>query len=344
MAVNPPPRPPRTRRGRLAVLGPGLLVTAAGVGGSLLLHSWIGAIGLLTWAVLLGALATNSGRLPASARPGLNFTAKKLLRAGVVLLGFSLPITAIVDLGPSVIAMIVVTLLVTLLVTLWFGLRIGLGRPSSLLIATGFAICGASAVAAMADNADADEDDVATAIAMITICGTVAMLVVPLLQAPLGLTTDQLGAWAGASVHEVGQVVAAAGPAGGAAVAVAVVVKLTRVLLLAPVVIGVSLIRRHRDLDTGRTGPRPARPPLVPPFVLGFLACVLVRSLGVVPDGILFVIATIQTILLAAALVGLGAAVHLRELVRTGGRALVLGSVSTAVVAGISLPWVIWLV
>lgn len=344
MTLDPPARPLRTRRARLAVLVPGLLVTAAGVGGSLLLHSWISAIGLLTWAVLVGALATNSGRLPASARPGLDFTAKKLLRAGVVLLGFSLPISAIADLGPAVIAMIVVTLVVTLLVTFWVGLRIGLGRPRSLLIATGFAICGASAVAAMADNAEADEDDVATAIAMVTICGTVAILVVPLLQAPLGLTSAQLGAWAGASVHEVGQVVAAAGPAGAAAVAVAVVVKLTRVLLLAPVVIGVSLIRRRRDLDESRTRSGSARPPLVPLFVLGFLACVVVRSLGIVPEVALSVIATVQTLLLAAALVGLGAAVHLRKLVRTGGRALVLGTASTVVVAGISLPWVSWLV
>ncbi|MDR7363206.1 putative integral membrane protein (TIGR00698 family) [Marmoricola bigeumensis] len=219
----------------------------------------------------------------------------------------------------------------------WLGTRLGLGAATSLLIATGFAICGASAVAAMGDTAEAEEDDVAVAIAMVTICGTVAMVVLPLLQQPLGLSDAQYGAWVGASVHEVGQVVAAAGPAGGAAVGIAVVVKLTRVLLLAPVVAGVGILRRRRPASSGATG---TRPPLVPLFVVGFLACVALRSAGVLSPAALEVVGTAQTLVLGAALFAMGTGVHLPSLVRSSGRALVLAAASTLVVAGVSLAGV----
>jgi uncharacterized integral membrane protein (TIGR00698 family) len=330
---------PGSEAARSATVVPGLFVTAVGVVTAVLLHEVVDAVGVLTWSVLLGALAANLGLLPRSTGPGLRFAVRRLLRLGVVLLGFSLSVGSIAALGLPVIALVVVTLACTLVATFWLGQRIALGRPRSLLIATGFAICGASAIAAMQDNAEADEDDVASAVALVTIWGTVAMVAVPLLQAPLGLSDPQLGVWAGASVHEVGQVVAAAGPAGATAVAVAVAVKLTRVLLLAPVVAGVSVLRRRRS--TSDTSNRPA---LVPMFVLGFLACVALRSLGVVPVPALAAIEQAQTLTLSAALFGLGTGVHLASLLRTGGRALTLGAVSTVLIAGVSLPFVLWLV
>lgn len=320
--------------------GPGVAAAIAGVLASVLAHELVGAVGTLTWAVLLGAAAANAGVLPEAAQPGLALATRRLLRLGVVLLGCSLSVVAIVRLGVPMVVLVVVTLLSTLLVTNWLGKRLGLGRARSLLIATGFAICGASAVAAMGDNAEAEDDDIAVAIAMVTICGTVAMVVLPLLQGPLGLSDAQYGAWAGASVHEVGQVVAAAGPAGAAAVGVAVVVKLTRVLLLAPVVAGVGLLRR-RASSSDLAG---SQPPLVPLFVIGFLACVALRSTGVLPGSMLSAVGTAQTLVLGAALFAMGTGVHLRSLVRSSGRALVLASASTLVVAGVSLAGVLLLV
>ncbi|HET7327413.1 MAG TPA: putative sulfate exporter family transporter [Nocardioidaceae bacterium] len=321
----------------------GLLACAVGVAGALGLHELVEGVGVLTWSVLLGALVANVNALPSRVQPGLRTVVGKLLRVGVVLLGFSLSLVSIADLGLPVIGLVVTTLLATLLVTTWAGLRIGLGRPRSLLIGTGFAICGASAIAAMKESAEADEDDVATAITMVTICGTVAMVAVPLLQAPFALTDQQLGVWAGASVHEVGQVVAAAGPAGATAVAVAAVVKLTRVLLLAPVVAGVGLLR-HRSASAADHEADSRRPPIVPLFVLGFLVCVCLRSLNVVPVEVLDAIEHVQTVALGAALFGLGTAVRLRSLVHAGGLALALGAVSTLVVAGLSLAGVLWVV
>ena len=294
-------------------------------------------------SVLLGVVAANARLVPDTASPGLRLVVKKLLRLGVVLLGFSLPLATVLDLGFPVIGLVVVTLSTTLVLTVWLGIRMGLGRSRSLLIGTGFAICGASAVAAMEQTAEADEEDVATAVGMVTVWGTVAMIALPLLQAPLGLSGYDLGVWAGASVHEVGQVVAAAGPGGAVAVSVAVAVKLTRVLLLAPVVTVVSGLRRRSA--RGERGEETAgKPPaLVPLFVLGFLACVALRSIGAVPTTALPLIEQVQTWALAAGLFALGTGVRLRSLRRSGGRAMALGGLATLVVVGMSLPGVLWL-
>jgi uncharacterized integral membrane protein (TIGR00698 family) len=330
---------PRTAAAVDHRLWPGLLITVAGVAGAFAAHRVVGQVGVLTWAVFLGAVAANAGLLPAAAAPGLQLATRRLLRAGVVLLGFSLSLQSIAGLGPAVIGLVVGTLVCTLAVTAWAGLRLGLGRPRSVLVATGFAVCGAAAIAAVQENADAEEEDVAVAIGMVTLCGTVAMIALPLLQRPLGLGDVAFGVWAGASVHEVGQVVAAASPVGAAAVGVAVVVKLTRVLLLAPVVAGVGAWRRRDVRGEGRTAGRTA-PPVVPLFVLGFLACVLVRSTGALGEGALDVVGAVQTIALAAALFGLGTGVHGRSLLRGSGRVVALAALSTAVVATVSLAGV----
>lgn len=313
---------------------PGLAAAAVGVAGAFLAHGLLGAVGVLTWAVAFGVLAANLGLVPQVAVAGLASLTRRLLRLGIVLLGFSLSLASIAALGAPVIALVVVTLLSTLGATVWAGRRLGLGPARGLLVATGFAICGASAIAAMEETAGADDEDVTLAVAMVTLCGTVAMVVLPLLQGPLHLTDTQYGIWAGASVHEVGQVVAAAGPAGAAAVGVAVVVKLTRVLLLAPVVAGVGLLRRRVGAP-GAEGA--ARPALVPLFVLGFLAAVALRSTELLPAGGLAAVAHLQTVALAAALFGMGTGVRLTALVRGSGRLLLLAASSTLVVATVSL-------
>ncbi|MGY1592450.1 YeiH family protein [Geodermatophilus sp. SYSU D00708] len=319
---------------------PGLLAAAGGLGAALLAHHLVPAVGVLTWAVALGMVAGNTRLLPAAARPALSHLTRRLLRTGIVLLGFGVSFGAIVALGPGTIALVAGTLVATLVVTTWLGHRARLGRARSLLIGTGFAICGASAIAAMEETAGADEEDVAVGIAMVTLFGTVAMVLLPLLQRPLGLSDVQFGIWAGASIQEVGQVVAAAGAGGAAVVGVAVVVKLTRVLLLAPVVAAVSVRRRMADPERRPAG---KRPPLVPLFVLGFLACVALRSTGVVPAGVLAVVEHVQVATLGAALFGMGVGVRLSSLFRGSGRVLLVAAVSTLFVAGVSLAGVVLL-
>lgn len=318
----------------------GLVAAALGLGGAMLAHRFVPALGVLTWAVALGMVAGNTGMLRGAAKQGLNLVTKRLLRIGIVLLGFTVSFGAIAALGWGTIGLTVVTLVTTLLVTTWMGNRAKLGRARALLIGTGFAICGASAIAAMEDTAGADDEDVTVGIAMVTLFGTLAMVLLPLLAGPLGLSDVQFGIWAGASIQEVGQVVAAAGAGGAAVVAVAVVVKLTRVLLLAPVVAAVSVRRRMTQPGRETAGKRPA---IVPLFVLGFLACVALRSTGMVPAGVLAVLAQLQVAALGAALFGMGASVKIASLFRRSGPVLVVATLSTLVVAGVSLAGVLLL-
>ena len=263
--------------------------------------------------MLLGAVATNTGLVPRAAEPGLRLATKKLLRLGVALLGLSLSVEAIVALGLPVIALVVLTLLATLLATNWLGRRMGLGSARSLLLATGFAICGASAIAAVQSSTDADDDDVALAVAMVTLCGTTMMLTLPLLQEPLHLTAHEMGVWIGASVHDVGQVVGAASAVGASALGVAVVVKLTRVLMLAPVVSAVSAMRSRRARTEGVSA---SGAPVHPSFHCSSSAssdawrCAARSSFRKrCSTGW----AVVQSVVLAAALFGMGTGVRLRH-------------------------------
>lgn len=307
---------------------PGLAVVAAGVAIAYGVHALVAPVGLLTAAILLGIGYANLGLDRDAHADGLRIATTTILRIGVVLLGLALAVGDVLRLGAPLLLGIGVTVAATFLGTQWIGRRIGLSRGTSLMVATGFSICGASAIAAMRSVSDADEDDVLTGVALVTACGTAALAVMPVLGNAFGMDADRYGAWVGASVHEVGQVVAAAAPVGGA-LAIAVVVKLTRVVLLAPIVAIQSVVERRRSSGD--------RPPLVPIFVLGFLIMMAVRSTGAVPHEVLTVAADLQNAALAAALFGLGAGVRWSRLRHTGIRAFALGAASWSIVLVVSL-------
>ncbi|GAB2737679.1 putative sulfate exporter family transporter [Salinifilum aidingensis] len=320
----------RRAAAELRSLLPGLAVAAIGTAIAFAVNTLLPALSALTTAVVLGVLV---GRfLPEPTRKGLDWTTKKLLRIGVVLLGLQLGLGDVLGLGLGTFLAVCATVLIAFFGTLALGNLLGVSRGLTLLVATGFSICGASAIAAVDSVTETDREDVATGITLVTLYGSAAIGLVPLIGSGLGLVPEQLGIWAGLSVHEVAQVVAAVSPAGAAAVGLAVVVKLTRVVLLAPVVAGVSVVERRR----GRTGAG-ERPPLVPLFVVGFLLLMVVRSTGLVPDAVVSASSLLTTWLFAAALFGLGSGVRLGALLRTGRRGLALGGLSTVLVALVGL-------
>lgn len=310
----------------------GLALVAGGVVVAFAVHHVAAVVSPLVAAVAIGAVLTNTGLHPDWARPGTHLAAKTLLRIGVVLLGFQLAVGDVFRLGGPGLAVVVIVVAVTFFGTQRLGRQLGVSPELSLLIATGFSICGASAVAAMDGASDADEEEVAFAVALVTLCGTLAIFVLPALAGPLGLHGGAFGAWVGASVHDVAQVVAAASGAGAASLQAAVIVKLTRIVLLAPMVTGVALARRRSSVraepiapSDPKHGRSARRPPLMPLFVALFLAAAAFRSTGLVPVGTLDVIKTAGTLTFAAALVGLGTGVQVAKLRRLGGRPLLLG-------------------
>ncbi|THJ66290.1 putative sulfate exporter family transporter [Arthrobacter echini] len=337
----------RTRSAPFSAWLPGLLVMAVGVGIAMLLASVQTLLGALVLALILGILLGNTGLYTATLRPGISGGTKRLLRAGVVLLGLQLALPDILALGPQVILLIVATVAISFAATTWLGRWLGLSRAGALLMAAGFSICGASAIAGMQGIADADDDEVASAVAMVTLYGSLMILALPLLNVLVGLDAAEFGIWSGLAVHEVAQVVAVASTAGATALASATVVKLGRVLMLAPVAALASIgERRHtaRSLRDGTTEEASdgvqqlrSRTPLVPLFVLGFLAMVILRSTGVLPEPALDVGRTLTTILLAAGMFGLGAGIDIRRLLHSGGRFAAVGALSTVLLAGISL-------
>jgi uncharacterized integral membrane protein (TIGR00698 family) len=309
-----------------AALWPGMAVTAAAIVVSVVIAGLVPAVSALTAAVVLGIVAGNVPGFPVAARPGIAWSTRKLLRVGVVLLGLQLSVAQVLGLGAGTVVAVLLIVVLTFLGTLVIGRLMGVSRGLSMLVATGFSICGASAVAAVESVVERDDEDVATGVAMVTVFGTIAMLALPALGLGLGLSGDEIGRVAGGSVHEVAQVVAAASPAGAAAVAIAVVVKLSRVVLLAPMVTAISLVERRRSADGGK------RPPIMPLFVLGFLLAVAVRTAGVLPEAVLDGAKQLTTLLLAGALFALGFAVRITALLRNGPKAFAFGACSTLLV------------
>ena len=314
---------------------PGLAVAASAALIAWLVHLAVPALPILTASVALGIVV---GQVPAlqpalSGRlaPGLQVASRRLLRIGIVLLGLKLSLVDIAGLGWVTILTTVGVVVITFVGTIGLGRALGLPGHQPVLVASGFSICGASAIGAMAATVRARDEEQGVPIALVTLCGTLAIAVLPALWHPLGLSATGFGHWVGAGVHDVGQVVATAQLAGPAALAVAVVVKLTRVLMLAPMVAITAAVERRRAIEPA--GPRPA---IVPLFIAGFLAAVLLNTFVPLPDWLLMTADQVQTALLATALFALGASIRVTELIHTGWRALVVGLTSWVLVAALA--------
>ncbi|WP_208322593.1 putative sulfate exporter family transporter [Salinibacterium sp. ZJ454] len=312
-------------------------ILLVGVGlGTVLTAGIAPGLSALLLAIVIGAVVGNLRVLPPTALAGISWSSKKLLRAGIVLLGFKLSLLSLVDIGMEGIAVLLITVGTTFLGTLVIGRMLGVPRVTRLLVATGFSICGASAVAAMSSVVDPEgrsEEDTAQAVALVTIFGTIAMVGLPVLATLLQLSDLQSGVWIGASVHEVAQVVAAGGMVSAAALAVATVAKLGRVVLLAPLITLLGALESRRSAGTSTA----TRLPLVPLFILGFLAAVVVRTFVPLDPGLLTGLEASANVLLAAAMLGLGSGVDVRRLISTGWRPMILGALSTLLAATTAL-------
>jgi uncharacterized integral membrane protein (TIGR00698 family) len=304
------------------------MIPALVAGGlALALSLLVPLLGPLLVALIMGAIVANTP-LAAQLGAGSASATKLLLRLGVVLLGLRLSVQGVLDVGVGGLVVIVATVAVTYIATVQIGDRLGLSRGFVTLLAAGFSICGAAAIAAVDDTVRAKERDVALAVAMVTVYGSGMILFVPWMGHVLGLPDFQAAIWAGASIHEVAQVVAAASLVGTGAIAVATTVKLGRVVLLAPMY---AVASRRAETGAGEHAPR------LPWFVVGFAIAIALRSTGALPSAGLSWASNLTTFLLAAGMFGLGLGIRGRELWPVPGRALLLASLSTLVAASTSL-------
>ncbi|MFA9564930.1 MAG: YeiH family protein [Acidimicrobiales bacterium] len=315
---------------------PGLVLLLVGAVVAWALSLGIPALSPLVMGVIVGAVVANTVTLPEQMAPGVTFGARSLLRVGIVLLGFRLSLGDLAALGSDGLLVVAVVVSATFIGTQAMARVMGVPGDLGLLVATGYSICGASAIAAVDGVIQADEEETAYAVGLVTLCGSLSIAVLPALAGPLGLAGEAFGTWVGGSVHDVGQVVATAAQDSEEAVAAATVVKLTRVVLLAPMIALIAFRRRRQITAAGGQGESAGanHPPLVPLFVVGFLAAILLRSTGVIPESGLDAIKVAEKVFLTIALVGLGMGVRFDRLRRLGGRPLMLGLAAWVLVAG----------
>ena len=332
-------RPRRFARRPLPAVLPGLALAAAvSVAATLVaipLPAFVSDVGL---AIVLGVVVANTVRLPAVMRPGTRFAVQRVLRLGIIALGARLSVEGVLRMGGAVIALVTALVVLTLLGGLLLGRVLRLSGPLPLLIAVGTAICGNTAIIATAPVLDADERDVSFAVATITLVGLVAVLVYPALGALLGLADAGYGMWAGTAIGDTSQVVAAGFGYSPQAGEVATVVKLTRNLLIAPVVLGAGMAASWR---TARPSAASARKSF-PLFVLGFLALAGLASAGVLEAvvagrSLQHWIVGLSEVCILVALAGLGLSTDLRAIMRTGLRPLYLGFILAGALSLLSL-------
>jgi uncharacterized integral membrane protein (TIGR00698 family) len=306
---------------------PGLALALLGglsaLWGSAMLQRWGLALSGLMLSILLGmAMAPLLERgAGAALSPGLALAQRRLLRLGVALYGLRLDLPQLWACGwPGLLSDLLVIVSV-LGAALWLGQRwLKLDRTTCLLIGAGSAICGAAAVMAAESVLRAKAHQVAVAVATVTVFGSIAMLAYPMLYPLLGLSVEAYARYVGSTVHEVAQVVVAAQEVSSEAADQALVVKLLRVALLAPVLM---LLARAPDSATAAVSARSWIPPL---FLWGFALCAALHSTGLLPSALLQALGRVDDAALAAAMLALGSSTRLSLLRAAGPRPLLLGA------------------
>jgi uncharacterized integral membrane protein (TIGR00698 family) len=322
--------------GSVSVLIPGLLLTSglAFLAISLQTLPGISILSPLIIAVLLGVLVKNTTSIPSICRPGITFSLKRILRLGIILLGLQLNFTQVLEIGPIGIAIVIVTLVSTFIFTCWLGNYLGVERKLTQLIAAGTSICGASAVVATSGVVKSSDEDVSYAVAIVTVFGTLSMLLYPALDMILHLKSMAFGLWCGTSIHEVAQVVAAAFQMGEATGEIATISKLSRVVFLVPMLLGlgfVSLSSRKQSAGRMHLSKLP-----IPWFVLGFVALMIFNSFSLLPMEIKNSIIQGNRFLLTIALAAMGLETNLLKIKATGIKPLYLGAAAWLFISGLS--------
>lgn len=286
---------------------------------------------MLAIALALGVGAVFGA--PAWAKAGQTFTLRRLLRLAIVLLGLQLTLNDVGVLGVGAVAVVLGAMALTFFFTRWFGGVIGVDRGLSELIASGTAVCGASAIIATNSVTRAPQEDVVYSVACITFFGTLAMFLAPALYAPLALSPVEYGVWAGGSIHEVAQVVAAGFQPGQVEGETAMVAKLVRVAAMAPMILWLGAARSKGD------GPAPP----IPWFVVGFAAMILLNSLLAPPLWVREWAQLVTVFLLTMSLAALGLETDLRRLRLKGPRPLALGAAAWVFITVVTLGGVLML-
>lgn len=294
-------------------------------------------------AILLGILIKNTIGVKHIFQRGINFALKSVLQGAIILLGLSLSFMAVVTTGGKAMLIIILCVSIAIVLTYLLGLKLGLPDRLAMLIGIGTAICGSTAIVAASPAIHAKDEEVSFSVATITIFGVVAIFVYPLIGKMLMLTDMQFGTWAGIAVHETAQVVAAGFAYSDAAGQIATVVKLTRTVLLAPIVVilGVMYARKQKNLCVDQ---KVNYLRIFPWFVVGFMVMAGLRTWGdsMWADSEAWLTFLSQTSVLAkfmivTAMAGVGLLTSFDDMKKVGARPFVVGLFASLIMAVFSM-------
>lgn len=346
---------------------PGVILTLVIAALALGVNSIFAPVSPVIVAVIIGIAAKNTVGIPEKYQIGSKFAAKKLLKLGIILLGIRLSFFEILNLGGWSLVIIVVCITLALTVVIQLSRKFQVPEKLATLIAIGTAICGNSAIVASAPVIKAKEEEVAFAVAVITVFGLSAIVVYPIIGSLLGLTAVEFGTWAGTGINDTGQVVAAGFIYGEQAGEVATVVKLTRNIFIAPVVFIFSYLSVKEGMgesakdvsEVSTEGCNSSKGDNIgvvsrddkvkfvevfPWFVLGFLAMALLRTTGFLPEFAITGITFASQLLIIMALAGIGLEIKIESLRGMGMKAFITGLTASIIMGVTSLILVLLLI
>ena len=316
---------------------PGLALIAAVVGVAFEIHNLQPAISPLALCVAFGFLIANFASWPSFANAGTALAGTNLMRIGVALLGAQVSVVSLKAIGVKGVITVILVVGFTIVGILGLSKLFKLSGELCLLIGVGFGVCGATAVAAIRPQTRATQEETSYAIGLISLCGTLSIFLLPFLGHLMGLSDQTFGAWAGAAVHDVGQVIATASVWSDEAVKSAVVIKLARVCLLAPIVLILSIRHRRYLMSQGESATNSAKVPLIPFFVLGFIAVAILHNAFDLTTRLHDDIVLTSKLLLGAGLVALGSGVRWKAIRAIGPRPMLMGLMAWVIVGAVAL-------
>lgn len=297
-------------------------------------------MGSLTIALILGLSWRACFGLPQPLRRGVRFSAQKVLRYGIILTGVRLNFQLIATSGIQILLLDILLITFGLLALPRIAQWLGLSRQLSLLLGVGQSICGASAVVAVsALLPDVEENEVSLSVAVCGLIGTIGVLLYTFAQPLLHLSVHFYGILSGATLHEIAQVVAAGPVAGSASAEISLLTKLTRVMLLAPVVLlltSVFTLKAGRQAQATESKRFRLKHVPLPWFIFGFLAVGAFNSFGWLPKDRVGFLIQASTFLMVMAMAAMGLQVDLKVIRQTGVKALGVSALSFVLFIGLS--------
>ena len=268
---------------------------------------------------LLGVIIGNVTKLPDTVTKGIKFSGSKILEASIVLLAFSISFNKIAAIGASKFALIAITIVLILLLTIFFAKQLNGSTSSSWMVGFGTAICGSSAIAALAPSVSESSEDTGIAIAIVNLLGSIGMVIMPFVLTQFNISEIDSSVYIGASLHSVGNV---AGAGFGMSETIgenALTIKMARVALLSPAIIFFNIMIQAGKKKSFLSYFK------LPPYLWAFIGITVFVSLVSLPEGLLSVLKTSGNILLIVSMAAIGLKVSLRQLIDSGQKAMKFG-------------------